>query len=283
MNAEEMVAKAKDLPPVSHAALKLVSLLDQPAISNEDVVRVLKHDGVLTAKLLRSCNSPAWGFEEPVASVDQAVLLLGHQQILHVVLSLTFGGAMSVSLPAYSVEAEELWRHALITAVAAEILVKNGADVGAEAPVAFTAGLLHDIGKLVIAQFLSPEAREAVCKLIEEKGLARVEAEKSVLGADHCETGARLLQVWRVPEEIVEAVANHHRPAVEPRAALSTLVHVANCVAHLAGSAPGWEAYAMRASNAPAEALGLSGESLEGMIISVRDSFEQVDRFMSIA
>src|ERR1043166_2291335 len=103
MTAKEMVARAKDLPPVSPAALKLVSLLDQPSISNEDVVTVLKHDSVLTAKLLRACNSPIFGFEEPVASVDQAVLLMGHQQILQVVLSLTFSSAMSVAMPGYAV------------------------------------------------------------------------------------------------------------------------------------------------------------------------------------
>ena len=69
--------------PVSTAALNLVGLLDQPTIDNEDIIRVLKFDNVLTAKLLRACNSPFFGFIEPIASVDQAVLILGHQQIFH--------------------------------------------------------------------------------------------------------------------------------------------------------------------------------------------------------
>jgi len=73
MNANDLIAKVKNLAPVSHAALNLVGLLDQPAISNEDIVHVLKFDNVLTAKLLRACNSPFFGLEEPVSSVEQAV------------------------------------------------------------------------------------------------------------------------------------------------------------------------------------------------------------------
>jgi putative nucleotidyltransferase with HDIG domain len=283
MTANEMMAQAKDLPPVSPAALKLVSLLDQPTISNEDVVTVLKHDSVLTAKLLRACNSPVFGFEEPIASVDQAVLLMGHQQILQVVLSLTFGSAMSVAMPGYAVNAEELWRHALTTATAAEIIVSRGVNVDAEPAVAFTAGLLHDIGKLVLAQLLTEESQAAIRALVEQKQFSRAEAEKEILGADHCEAGACLLQSWRVPEEIVEAVANHHQPPLKPRPRLSAVTHVANCIAHLAGSAPGWEAYAVRTNDGVAEALDISADNVENLVMNVRESFERVDQFMSIA
>jgi len=150
MTAHELVAKVKNLPPISQAALQLVNLLDEPAVSNEDVVQVLKYDNVLTAKLLRACNSPYFGLEEPVSSVDQAVLILGHHQILHIVLTLAFGGAMAVPLTGYAVESNELWRHSLTAATAAEHLAVNGIDMNADPHVAFTVGLLHDIGKLAI-------------------------------------------------------------------------------------------------------------------------------------
>ncbi|HTI97434.1 MAG TPA: HDOD domain-containing protein [Dongiaceae bacterium] len=283
MTATEIVAKVKNLPPVSHAALRLVNLLDQPAVSNDDVVQVLKCDNVLTAKLLRACNSPYFGLEEPVASVDQAVLILGHQQILHIVLSLAFGGAMAVPLPAYAVEANEIWRHSLTTATAAEIIVKDGIDMEVEVPVAFTIGLLHDIGKLVLSQALTPEYQTDIRTRIAQGQLSRAEAEKEVIGTDHCEVGACLLQSWRLPEEIVEAVAHHHQPLLKPRPRLSAVTHVANCVAHLAGSAPGWDAYAVRVDNQVAEVLGINADRLEGMVVHLRESFDQVDQFMSMA
>ena len=99
MTANEIIAKAKNLTPVSHSAMNLVGMLDQPAIGNDDVVRVLKFDNVLTAKLLRACNSPFFGLEEPGSSVEQAVLILGHQQILHITLSIAFSSSMAAPLP----------------------------------------------------------------------------------------------------------------------------------------------------------------------------------------
>lgn len=282
MIAHELVAKVKNLPPISQAALRLVNLLDQPAVSNDDVVQVLKYDNVLTAKLLRACNSPYFGLEEPVSSVDQAVLILGHQQILHIVLTLAFGGAMTVPLAGYAVEANELWRHSLTTATASEFIVSNGIDINVEASVAFTVGLLHDIGKLVLSQALTPEFQSNIRALIAEKKLLRSEAEKVVVGTDHAEVGGALLQAWHLPEDIIEAVKNHHHPVLEPRPKLSAVAHVANCVAHRVNAVPGTESNEMQVDVLVADVFGLSGERLENMVEGVRESCDQVDHLMSM-
>ena len=283
MTAPEIINKVKNLPPISQAALKLVSLLEQASISNDEVVQVIKCDNVLTAKLLRACNSPYFGLEEPVASVDQAVLMLGHQQILHIVLTLAFGSAMVVPLPGYAVEASELWQHSLITATAAEIVAAEAYDMNVEAPVAFTVGLLHDIGKLVMSQAIKPEIQAEIRDLIEKQKCSRSEAEKVVLGTDHGEVGACLLQSWRLPEEVIEAVLNHHNPIVEPRPKLSVITHVANCLAHLAGSAPGWDGFAVRVDPKAIAALNIDEARIEGMVLLVRDASSKVDEFMAMA
>jgi len=282
MIARELIAKVKNLPPVSYAALKLVNLLDQPAVSNDEVVQVLKCDNVLTAKLLRACNSPYFGLEEPVSSVDQAVFLLGHQQILHIVLTLAFGSAMVVPLSGYAVEANELWRHSLITATAAETVVTELTDLNVEPPVAFTVGLLHDIGKLVLGQALTPDLQADIRNRIEQEKFSRSEAEKAVLGTDHSEIGACLLQDWHLPEDIVEAVAHHHQPVLDPRPRLSVVTHLANCLAHLAGSAPGWDGYAVRVDERVINTFDITGDKLDGLVIAVRESFDRVDQFMSM-
>lgn len=283
MTAREFVAKVKNIPTVSQAALRLVSLLDQPAISNEEVVQVLKYDNVLTAKLLRACNSPFFGLEEPVSSVEQAVLILGHQQILHIVLSLAFGGAMSTPLPGYAAEAKDLWSHSLTTAMVAETVTKNGIPLEVDPSVAFTGGLLHDIGKLVLNSALTNEFQTAIRTRVTEGHLSRTEAEKEVLGTDHAEVGAYLLQTWRLPDEIVEAVANHHSPVSEPQPKLSALIHVSNCLAHMVGSTIGWEGYAVRANAAANQALDITAERLEGLMIVAHDAASQADKFMSVS
>lgn len=283
MTANEFIAKVKNLPPISQAALRLVNLLEEPAVSNEDVVQVLKYDNVLTAKLLRACNSPYFGLEEPVLSVDQAVLILGHQQILHIVLTLAFGGVMTAPLAGYAVEANELWRHSLTAATAAESIVSNDSDVNIDRPIAFTVGLLHDIGKLVLSQAVTPENQVAIRRLMDEKGLSRSEAEKDILGTEHGEVGGALLQAWHLPDEIIEAVSNHHHPILKPRPKLSAIVHVANGVAHLAGAAPGLEAYPVHIDNRVMEALNITPEQLEIIVADVRDCCGKVDHLMSMA
>jgi len=282
MTPNEVIAKVKNLPAVSQAALKLVVLLDQPAVSNEDVVMVLKYDNVLTAKLLRACNSPYFGFEEKISSVEQAVLILGHQQILHMVLSLAFGGVMSVTLPGYAIEAKELWSHSLTTAVAAEQLVRNGLPSEAEPPVAFTAGLLHDIGKLALNQVFDTNAQSAIHDRMVQNQLSRNMAEKEILGTDHSEVGACLLETWHLPDEIVEAVANHHHPVTTPAPKLSTVIHVADCLVHLIGSTFGQESYAVLSDVRANQALGITPDKLEGVMIEVHDSARQVERFMNL-
>ena len=282
MTAPEIINKVKNLPPVSQAALKLVNLLEQSSISNDEIVQVIKCDNVLTAKLLRACNSPYFGLDEPVASVDQAVLMLGHQQILHIVLTLAFGSAMVVPLPGYAVEANELWRHSLMTATAAEIVALEAFDLHVETPVAFTVGLLHDIGKLVMSQAITPEVQVEIRQLIEKQGQSRSEAEKQVLGADHGEIGGCLLKSWNLPDEIVESVTNHHTPIFKPRPRLSVISHVANCLAHLAGSAHGWDGFAVRVDPQAVAALDLDEARLEMLLCSVRDRFDRVDEFMNL-
>jgi putative nucleotidyltransferase with HDIG domain len=283
MTAPEIINKVKNLPPISQAALKLVNLLEQSSISNDEIVQVIKCDNVLTAKLLRACNSPYFGLDEPVASVDQAVLMLGHQQILHIVLTLAFGSAMVVPLHGYAVEANELWRHSLMTATAAEIVAMEALDLHVETPVAFTVGLLHDIGKLALSQAITPEIQHEIRELVERQGCARIEAEKKILGADHGEVGACLLKSWNLPEDIVEAVANHHQPVFEPRPRLSVITHVANCLAHLAGSAPGWDGFAVRVAPQAVAALDLDEARLDMLLVSVRDRFDRVEQFMNLA
>lgn len=283
MTAQELVANVKNLPPVPHAALKLVSLLDQPGVSNTEVVQALRCDNVLTAKLLRACNSPYFGLAEPVSSVDQAVFVLGHQQILHIVLTLAFGSTMVVPLPGYAVEASELWRHSLITAIASETIANDLVDLNVDPPVAFTVGLLHDIGKLVLGQALTPEVQAEIRARVEHGQQSRSEAEKAVLGTDHSEVGALLLQNWHLSDDVVEAVANHHQPVLKPRPRLSVVTHLANGLAHLAGSAPGWDGYAMRISNEVVERLEITPEQVEKLVLTVRESFDRVDQFMNLA
>jgi putative nucleotidyltransferase with HDIG domain len=209
------------------------------------------------------------------------VLMLGHTQILQMVMAIAFGGAMTVELPGYAIESQELWRHSLVAATAGETLVQNGVEI-ADAATCFTAALLHDVGKLVMGQLLTNDLRDKIRNRIAQ-GASSVDAEKESFGTNHAEVGACLLEAWRVPEEIVEAVRNHHAPILTPRLQLSCVTHLANCIAHLSGATPGWEAYALRGQERVLQLLDINPEQFQKLLISVRDASERAEQFMNIS
>jgi putative nucleotidyltransferase with HDIG domain len=181
------------------------------------------------------------------------------------------------------VEANELWRHSLVTATAAETVVETFSNLNVEGPVAFTVGFLHDIGKLVLSQALTVEYQTEIRRLVEQEHMPRSEAEKATIGTDHAEVGGQLLQSWHLPEDIVEAVGNHHHPLLKPRPRLSVVTHLANCAAHLAGSAPGWDGYAVRVDEDVVKSLTITPERIELLVACVQESFDRVDGFMSMS
>ena len=282
MTAHEIVAKARNLPRIPTVALKLVELLDEFKDNHHEAVGLIKSDGLLTAKLLRVCNSSALGLEERVASVDHAVLLLGYNQVLSFVMSLSFGGAMTGALPCYAIEVYGLWRHAFMTATAAETAVTRGLSDDKDASVAFTAGLLHDFGKLVMTEALTDEARSAIRHHMSGEGLGSIEAEREVLGTDHAEVGSCLLLTWRLPDWIVEAVANHHRPIFEPTPQLSAIVHVANRIAHLADERPGSETYAFRGDERVVQIFELDAKEQSELVGAARKSADRAMELLAI-
>ncbi|HTV41411.1 MAG TPA: HDOD domain-containing protein [Candidatus Sulfotelmatobacter sp.] len=283
MTAIALVQNVKNLPPVSQAALKLIGLLDRSSTDNNDVVQVLKHDTVLTAKLLKACNAPSFGLGETVSSVDHAVFMLGHEQILHTVLTLAFSSVMAAPTQAFTAGANELWQHSLIAAAAADTVFNHLPGLNAQPTVAFTAALLHDIGKLVFAQTLLPEELADIRDRAERKLISGTDAEREVLGIDHGETGAALLQSWRLPASIVEAVANHHRPFLKPEPRLSVLVHIANAVAHHSDAVPGQSSHDLKIDVAVCKDLDINPKKLEAMVADARQSFKRVNRFMAMS
>jgi putative nucleotidyltransferase with HDIG domain len=282
MTAHEVVAKARNLPKISEAALKLVELLDESEDNNREAVELIKSDALLTAKLLRICNSSAFGLSEPVSSVNQAVLLLGYNQVLSLVLSLGFGSAMTGTLPGYALADNGLWHHSFMAATAAEAVVNRGLYSRVDASVAFTAGLLHDIGKLVMAQVLPAGAHAAIHKHILGEGLHGIAAEREVLGTDHAEVGACLLHVWRLPEWIVEAVANHHQPVLEPGPQLSALACLANRIALLAAVEPGTAISLSEQDQRVLPAFKLDAEGLDDLVSANRESAKQAGELLAM-
>lgn len=281
MNASKLVSSITDLSAPSPSVVKLMGLLNGSDVESGQVVSLVKCDGVLCGKLLSACNSAAASLSQRIGSIEQAVFHLGYKKVYQQVLSVSFGGTLSGKLPAYSIDDQELWRHSLLTALICESIQNASSPVDLDASVAYTAGLLHDIGKIVLNRYLDPKCVTSIRELLETGGCTRIEAERSVLDTDHAEVGAMLMESWSLPYKIVEAVAHHHAPIVKPSPLSSVVVHVANTLAHELGSAPGWNSYAIRNDENAISALGLNADAVERLMITAHGSLYQVEEMVS--
>ena len=260
---QAIMAKVKSFPGMPGTAAKMLSLLNNPDISISQIEEILRFDQGLTANVLRLTNSAYFGFSAKIGSVRQAVVLLGAKRLIQLVLTSCVHSVMQKSVEGYDLPAGELWRHSIAVSVAAEALVKE-----LRIPVAdfvFTAALLHDVGKLALSDFVEGDLQK-----IEDTaspGIPFEVAEQFVLGIDHAEVGALILENWSFPPEIVRAVQWHHAPdAVEKTDSLIDIVHVANVLSLMVGNGMGREGLRYQPSVAATKRLGLKPFQLEKVV-----------------
>ena len=277
MKPQDIIRRAPNLPTLSPSITRLLADLAKPNIDNDRIVSCIRQDVVLSAKVLSLCNSAAFGFSSPIDSIEYATVLLGQLELRRLVLALAFGDALGASLPGYDIAEGSLWRHSLLTALIAEHIAKTNSVVLFDPSVAYTAALIHDIGKLAIGQAIDPKTKDKILSLVENQNRSLIDAERECLGTDHAEVGGCLLTLWRLPESLVEAVACHHSPTPSNPPSLSSLVHVSNLIAHEVGESPGMLSFAQHCDESAVARLGLNHNDIESLILTALDFRSDVD------
>ena len=253
-------SKLSSFPSMPGAAVKLLALIDDPDLNVSQIEKILRQDPGLTANLLRLANSAYFGIPSKVGSVRQAVLLLGLKRLIQMVIASCVSALMDKPVPGYDLSPGELWRHSIAVTVAAEGLVKElNIDAAEEI---FTAALLHDVGKLVLGDFVRDDIKEIENLLTQ--GISFEKAENMVLGTNHAELGAEILRKWSLPSELVNAVRWHHDPAsAEQVDAMLDIVHVANMLCLMIGVGAGRDGLQYEPSGVAVKRLGLASRHLE--------------------
>ena len=220
---EQFIQEASGLPPIPQTAQKALALLRDPETNLASLAGLLASDQVLAAKVLRWANSPYYGLENKIISVQQAVVVLGMNIIRELIMTSTVSAHMNQALPGYGLERGELWHHALGTAVGAQLISKQHClQIDEEA---YFAGLLCDIGKLIFEKHL----REIDLNKAEWERRPFFEVERASFGIDHAGLGAELARHWQLPENFVTAIAYHHEPQSAPQhKVLVSAIHVAD-------------------------------------------------------
>ncbi len=227
---KQLVSGMKSLPSLPSLYVEIMDELKSPSSSMARVGGIISKDIGMTAKVLQLVNSAFFGLPKHVHNPSQAAILLGIDTIRSLVLSVNiFSQFAEECLKGQWLD--QLWKHSLTTSVLAkEIFRKESRDQKAIDHV-FMAGLLHDVGKIILAVNL-PEKYGKVFALADEEGINLVEAEEQALNVNHADVGAYLLGIWGLPDSIVEAICFHHSPLRCPNLEFSplTAVHVANAL-----------------------------------------------------
>ncbi|MBW2430416.1 MAG: HDOD domain-containing protein [Deltaproteobacteria bacterium] len=257
-----IMAQVKAFPGMPATSAKLLTLLKDPECSADQIEEVLKYDPGLTANILKLTNSAYFGIPTKVSSVKQAVVLLGWKRLLQLVMTMCMSTVMNKTVVGYDLPRGELWRHSVTVSVAAELVLKALKIPAADE--VFTAALLHDVGKLVLGDFVQDELHQIEAMV--SKGIAFEVAEFIVLGTDHAYIGARILEKWSFPENLVKAVNWHHDPeSCENHCTFSDIVHVANILGLMSACGNGGSRIETVPSNAVTERLGFNPAHLESL------------------
>ena len=256
----EIMARVKAFPGMPDTSAKLLKMLKDSETSAAEIEDVLRYDPGLTANILKLTNSAYFGIPSKVSSVKQAVVLLGWKRLLQLVMTMCMSTVMKKPIPGYDLPHGELWRHSVAVSVAAELVVKELKISNVDE--VFTAALLHDVGKLVMGEFVRDDLQQ-----IEEmvaKGIAFEVAEFIVLGTDHAHIGARILEKWAFPEDLINAVGRHHDPETcENHCTFSDIVHIANILGMMIGYGGDGNGVETGLSNSVTERLGFEASNLE--------------------
>ncbi len=257
---KKIMAQVKAFPGMPDTAAKLLCMLKDPDASATQIEDVLKYDPGLTANILKLTNSAYFGIPSKVSSIEQAVVILGWKRLLQLVVTMCMSTVMNKPVPGYDLPRGELWRHSVAVSVAAERVV-NALKIP-NADQVFTAALLHDVGKLVMGEFVRDDLQQIEGMVA--KGIAFEVAEFIVLGTDHAHIGARILEKWAFPGDLVNAVGWHHDPEkCENHCTFSDIVHVANVLGMMTGCGGGGNGIDTGPSNSVIERLGFKLSDLE--------------------
>ena len=273
IDQDVLIQKSHELTPLSPTIVRLAELVCNPDTDIAAIAKTLSMDPALAGSVLRQANSVRFGGQVEIATVTDAVIRLGSGAILAMATEHGVRKTADRSLPEYGFSEGMFWRHSCMASMAVDALRKSlqVAPVAAAA----TAALLHDIGKLAMAQLLAPDVLSMMWRARTDGGCSRLDAEREILGVDHAEVGGLIVQHWRLPESIQRSIMFHHDPS-QAHGSIVDIVHAASCVADLACPAIDDWPEAIPNANALAR-LGLQSDHLTSAAETVAAEFSQLE------
>ncbi|MBN2163966.1 MAG: HDOD domain-containing protein [Pontiellaceae bacterium] len=277
MNKRDKILNALgNVEYLASPSMAALGVMNDTNVDRDKLLRTLELDPALTSNLLRFANSAYFGFARSIHSVNEAVVRLGLKSIRRMLYLSISSGVSHKAVQGYDLPPKELWHHLATSAVCTEILAKKTGTEASE--VAFTAALLHDVGKMVLGSYLAVDAAP-ILKLAQEQNMSFDEAETEVLGINHAEIGAELLTRWNLPDAIIETVRWHHDPDSYPDEDKNNvdLVHLSDAISIMAGTGLGIDGLRYNICKSSERRMGCSLLVVEQVLCDLRDEAEKLE------
>ncbi len=231
-----IIQEMGQLPTMPTIAAKVMQLVNDPASSAEDIARFITKDLALTSKVLRLANSAFYGIPRTISSVNSAIVILGFNTVRSLVLSASVVKIFPGRADNNGFDRKAFWKHSFMVGMTSRMLAqmyrkKKMVDV----EIAFSAGLLHDVGKLILEQFAGDDYLPVIAEA-RKQGLPLYQLEKTMLGLTHADISAMLIEKWQMPNELREPILYHHFPTdAGEHLDVALLIHIANYLCHKKG------------------------------------------------
>ena len=267
---QSMVDNVMQLISLPEIYLRLQRVIDDPEHTREQVAEIVAYDPSLSARVLRIANSSYYSFPREIETVSAAVGIIGELELRNLVLATTVAGSMH-KLDCRGVDIDEFWLHSLRAGIIARLIARGRGGYNPE--MLFLAGILHDLGILVIYQQNATLAA-AVSRQIDNTHQLRDQAEREVLGFDHAEVGALLIDAWGLPRELAELARCHHQyQLAQDNKQAALMLALANLLADLPAAA---EAAADPRLAAMLETLEIVADTLTELLKSAEQQCAEI-------
>lgn len=270
---EEIIRRTTDLPVLPEATVAVIQETNKQDVSAQSVAAHIIRDPGLSSRMLRLANSAFYGLSRQINTIPDAVTILGLRTVRNLALVASTYTWMSKPIKGYALEPQDMWRHALGTAAASQIVAEHTHK--APGDVAFCAGLLHDLGKLALSVWFEGRLKSMI-QLAETTGLPFDGVERQLLGFDHADVGAALAKKWNLPHIFELTAQYHHRPDdCESGDPIVDAVHIGDYLAMSMGIGLGGDGLIYELSDGALLRMGISCSDLERLTDKVLPAFEK--------
>lgn len=274
---QSIIQNVEELPSLPDVVSKIINMVNDPNVSFKQVSDEISKDQAVTANILKLCNSAYFSKGKEISSIDRAIVILGLKEVKDIVVIATTKTVLNRIIAGYDLGRGELWKHGVAVAMLAKKIAVES-NQKAIADIAFTGGIIHDVGKTVLSLFVQNTFKD-ILAAVTDRNITFQEAEKMIMGFDHQQIGEQVTMKWKFPKVLQSIVRFHHEPMSAPQEHIKmvSIVHIANTLCLMAGIGIGSDGLYHELSTDAVAQLALKDAQLERFYSEIPELMKQAN------